>query len=57
MFEFIVSGHVPGTHLQITFNWVVILVPLLVATSQFYYAIRRHAKTMTPTKQISDIAI
>lgn len=42
MFEFIVSGYVPGTHFQITISWVLLFVAIGLTTYEVVRVLRRH---------------
>lgn len=42
MFDFIVSGHVPGTHLDLTFTEVYRIIMLAAAVGLSWYELRYH---------------
>ena len=59
MLEFIVLGQVPGTHLIITFNWVLIVAAFALFGVEIYRISqrRKHAKHSNPVNQINEIAL
>jgi hypothetical protein len=46
MFDFIVSGYIPGTHLQVTLSWVLFLVALGLVIYEATRILKRHQMTL-----------
>ena len=49
MLDFFVLGIVPGTHLQITFGWVIVAMLLYVAAATIVFNLSRFAKDRLKT--------
>ncbi len=45
MLEFVVLGQIPGTNIIVTFNGVMLAVPILLVMAELVYVFRRQIKS------------
>ncbi len=57
MLEFIILGQVPGTSVQITFNWVLSAALVMLTFGHLAYRIKRSTKTDDNSDYFDQIAL